>query len=154
MLRRIRGGIPAFGQKPRPTAEKLTEAARCAGDSCTMGEIVKAEDSGFQWRSAFLSPESLLSAASKDVLSLPSDVVPSWNSNGTQSFEVVTALLHENQTEVMSRLALWLCPTLTDTSFTHLLMGPRGAADLEQQYTAQSLPVDTMIDYFLGSKGR
>jgi hypothetical protein len=99
-------------------------------------------------------PRSLLSAASKDVLSLPSDVVPSWNSNGTQSFEVVTALLHENQTEVMSHLALWLCPTLTDTSFTHLLMGPRGAADLEQQYTAQSLPVDTMIDYLLGSKGR
>lgn len=39
----------------------------------------------------------LLSAASKNGLLLPRGVVTSLNSDGTESFEVVTALLHENQ---------------------------------------------------------
>lgn len=41
----------------------------------------------------------LLSAASKNGLLLPSGVVTSLNSDGTETFEVVTALLHENQNE-------------------------------------------------------
>ncbi|BDA40359.1 hypothetical protein COCOBI_01-0120 [Coccomyxa sp. Obi] len=90
------GGMSAFAQKPRPTADALSAAAARAGDGCDAVQIVKDGD-GFVRKSGSLSFERLLSAASAEGLVLPSGVVTVLNSKGHgASLEVKTAVQFTN----------------------------------------------------------